>query len=124
MKTKFSRKNYFYPFILLGCSLWAAPHFSFGAFHLHKAPEETYPNWSGQIQFSYEAQSNGRVFTDLSITGNDNLSESGSYLSLGATGGSQILYGSTIAYAGASVGAGAGLGDFLPSLTLTFVGGD
>jgi hypothetical protein len=80
------------------------------------------PHWSGQLEFSRSSQpatqGAGQTQTDLGFTATDNFDESGTSLSLGASGGSQKVEGSQSGYGSLSVGGALGIGVFTPSLTL------
>ncbi len=80
------------------------------------------PHWSGQLDFTRlgqpSNQGGGQTQTELGFTATDNLSESGDFLSLGASAGSQKVEGNQSGYGTLSVGAGLGIGLFSPSLTV------
>ncbi len=81
------------------------------------------PHWTGQVGFTYSNQPSsagqGQIEKQLCLNGTYNLTESGHYLSMGLTGGQEIVEGSNTNFGEISLEGGLGLGFFNPALELT-----
>ncbi len=81
------------------------------------------PHWTGQLGFTYSNQPNssgqGQVEKQFSLTGTYNFTESGHYMSLGLTGGQQLVEGANTNFGEVSLEGGLGWGFFNPALELS-----
>ena len=79
------------------------------------------PAWSEVLSFTYSGQpssaGSGQVQRELSFSGTDSLSEKGTSLTVGITGGEEIVEGAISNYGKLTAGGGIGLGFCTPSLT-------
>ena len=79
------------------------------------------PAWSEVLSFTYSSQpsseGSGQVQRELSFTGTDILSEDGTSLTVGITGGEEIVEGTISNYGKLTAGGGLGLDFCTPVLT-------
>jgi hypothetical protein len=86
------------------------------------------PHWSGEAGLSYSNQPSqlgqGQIQRQLSLTGIYNITESGTYASVGAVAGRQIVEGTDSNYGQLNLEGGLGLSFFQPSLGVQFQRGE